>query len=191
MWSLSLLNCLFRRRSKKTSKLRITGLREGNLPVTGEYPAQMASNEENVSTWWRRHDDRNILYKVRTLFLCSSSVSFNIRIWTTPNEQSPLQWRHNERDGVLYFKSPASRLFVQSFVQVHIKENIKAPRHWLWWGESPGGRWIPLTKGQWRRKCFHLMTSSWHDLIFVWLENDKRWVNDESYNRCPFAFVGM
>ena len=23
------------------------------------------------------------------------------------------------------------------------------------------GRWIPLTKGQWRGKCFHLMTPSW------------------------------
>ena len=22
--------------------------------------------------------------------------------------------------------------------------------------------WIPRTKGQWRRKCFHLMTSSWY-----------------------------
>ena len=28
-------------------------------------------------------------------------------------------------------KSPASRLFVQPFVQAQIKENIKAPRHWL------------------------------------------------------------
>ena len=32
-----LLNRLFRRRSKKTSKLRITGLCEGNWPVTGEF----------------------------------------------------------------------------------------------------------------------------------------------------------
>ena len=35
-------------RSRKTSKLRITGLCEGNSPVTGEFPAQMASNAENV-----------------------------------------------------------------------------------------------------------------------------------------------
>ena len=39
-----LLNRLFRRRSKKTSMLCITGLREGNSPVTGEFPAQRASN---------------------------------------------------------------------------------------------------------------------------------------------------
>ena len=41
-----LLNRLFRRRSKKTSKLRVTGLCAGNSPGTGEFPAQMASNAE-------------------------------------------------------------------------------------------------------------------------------------------------
>ena len=51
-----LLNRLFRRRSKKTSKLRVTGLCVGNSPGTGEFPAQMASNAENVSIWWRHHD---------------------------------------------------------------------------------------------------------------------------------------
>ena len=43
------------RSSKKTSKLRVTGLCEGNSPVTGEFPAQRASNAENVSIWWRHH----------------------------------------------------------------------------------------------------------------------------------------
>ena len=36
------LNCLFRRRSKIISKLRVTGLCAGNSP-------------ENVSIWWRHH----------------------------------------------------------------------------------------------------------------------------------------
>ena len=40
-----LLNRLFRHRSKKTSKLRVTGLREGNLPVAGDFPSQRASNQ--------------------------------------------------------------------------------------------------------------------------------------------------
>ena len=35
-------------------------------------------------------------------------------------------------------KSPASRLFTQSFIQVQTKENIKAPRHWPLWGEFTG-----------------------------------------------------
>ena len=50
-----LLSCLFGHRSKKTAKLRVTGLCEGNSPVTGEFPAQRASNAENVSIWWRHH----------------------------------------------------------------------------------------------------------------------------------------
>ena len=50
-----LLNRLFRRRSKKTSKLRVTGLCVVNSPVAGDVPAQMASNAENVSIWWRHH----------------------------------------------------------------------------------------------------------------------------------------
>ena len=50
-----LLNCLFSRRSKKTSKLRVTGLWDGNSPVTGQFPSQRASNAENVSIWWRHH----------------------------------------------------------------------------------------------------------------------------------------
>ena len=50
-----LLNRLFTRRSNKTSKFRVTGLCVGNSPVTGEFPAQMASNAENVSVWWRHH----------------------------------------------------------------------------------------------------------------------------------------
>ena len=50
-----LLNRLFRRRSKKTPKLRVTGFCAGNSPVTGEFPAQRASNAENVSIWWRHH----------------------------------------------------------------------------------------------------------------------------------------
>ena len=41
-----LLNHLFRRGSKKTPKLRVIDLCKGNSPVTGEFPAQRASNAE-------------------------------------------------------------------------------------------------------------------------------------------------
>ena len=50
-----LRNRFFRRRSKKTSKLRVTGLYKGNSPVTGEFPSQRASNAEHVSSRWRHH----------------------------------------------------------------------------------------------------------------------------------------
>ena len=53
---------------RKTSKLCVTGLCAGNSPVTGEFPAQMVSNAENVSIWWRHHE-----------VLFPSSVSTRIR----------------------------------------------------------------------------------------------------------------
>ena len=46
-------------RSKKTSKLRITGLCEGNSAVTSEFPIQRAINMENVSIWWCHHGRSN------------------------------------------------------------------------------------------------------------------------------------
>ena len=62
-----LLSRLFRRRSKKTSKLRVTGLCAVNSPVTGDFPAQMASNAENVSIWWRHHV---VFHLVNMWFIC-------------------------------------------------------------------------------------------------------------------------
>ena len=68
-----LLNRLFRRRWKKTSKLRVTGLCAGNSPGTGEFPAQMAQLCGNVSIWWR-HYEENLHYDIRcakTRCICS------------------------------------------------------------------------------------------------------------------------
>ena len=69
-----LLNRLFRRKSKKTSKLRVTGLCAGNSPGTGEFSAQMASYAENVSIWWRHHGmckvlDHFTIWNVSNLFM--------------------------------------------------------------------------------------------------------------------------
>ena len=41
---------------RKHLKLHVTGLCAGNSPGTGEFPAQMASNAENVSVSWRHHE---------------------------------------------------------------------------------------------------------------------------------------
>ena len=40
---------------KKISKLRVTGPWAENSPVTGEFPAQKASNAENLFIWWSHH----------------------------------------------------------------------------------------------------------------------------------------
>ena len=50
-----LLNRLFRRRLKKILKLLATDLCAWNSPMAGEFPAQMASNAENGTIWWRHH----------------------------------------------------------------------------------------------------------------------------------------
>ena len=50
-----LFNRLFRCGSRKTSKLRVTGLCEENTLVTVEFSAQRVSNAENVFIWGRLH----------------------------------------------------------------------------------------------------------------------------------------
>ena len=52
-----LFSRLFRRRSKKT-KLRVTGLCEGNPLLISGFPSQTASDARNVSIWWRHHVHR-------------------------------------------------------------------------------------------------------------------------------------
>ena len=62
---------------KKISKLRVTGLCVGNSPGTGEFPAQMASNAENVSLWWRHY----VLVKFRYIigYWCPRSGLHHVR----------------------------------------------------------------------------------------------------------------
>ena len=50
-----LLNRSSRCKSKKISKLHVTGLYAGNSPVTDEFLAQRANNAQNVSIWLRHH----------------------------------------------------------------------------------------------------------------------------------------
>ena len=80
-WCGALMFSLIWAWSKKTSKLSVTGLCEGNSPVTGEFPAQRASKAENVSIWWRYYaiyciTDMTILYiiKYRQLMVWCKSL---------------------------------------------------------------------------------------------------------------------
>ena len=95
-----LLNRLFRR---KTLKLRITDLCAGNSPMTGEFPAQMASNAENVSIWWRHHGLNKIL--CIPLVLCSISQCQKLRkIFTGPIQVTFELYGHLRCLQVLYSK---------------------------------------------------------------------------------------
>ena len=88
-----LLNRLFRRRSNKTSKLCVTGLCEGNSPVTGEFPSQRASNAENVSIWWRHHEYSRRCEEINCPILQTSSL-WHFNCYKTSWISSPFwSWR--------------------------------------------------------------------------------------------------
>ena len=108
-----LLNHLFRRRSKKTSKLRVTGLCAGNSPVTSEFPAQMVSNAQNVSIWWRHHGWR-----------CFSRV----KSLTHYSDVACSSWSR---------KSTKTRIVVLKLVQTKTKEIKNSPHHWLFLRNLP------------------------------------------------------
>ena len=64
------LDCLhthmLRRRSKKTSKLRVTG-HCGNNRWPADSPSQRTSNAENVSIWWRHPEIEGPAHSARWL----------------------------------------------------------------------------------------------------------------------------
>ena len=78
-----LLNHLFRRRKKKTSKFRVTGLSEGNPPVTRGFPSERASDAETISIRWRHH-----------MMLQGDNVmrGFEAWSWRICVEKSYVQW---------------------------------------------------------------------------------------------------
>ena len=89
-------------RSKKTSKLRVTGLCAGDSPVTDEFPAQMASNAENVSIWWRHHElftPCQHTTSTRSKHSVSQRIIFQILIdYTLPAksmEYFEAKWKHS------------------------------------------------------------------------------------------------
>ena len=80
-----LLNRLFKLRSKKTTKLRTTGLCAGNSPGTGEFPAQMASYTKNVSIWWCHRVTISVVSNVaahtqNAIAVCIENVSTVLKV---------------------------------------------------------------------------------------------------------------
>ena len=71
-----LLNGLFGHKLKKTSKVRVTGLCEGNSPVTGEFPVQKGRNGENVSIWWRHHENDSFAAAIEYMGFINITVFF-------------------------------------------------------------------------------------------------------------------
>ena len=61
-------------RLKKAPNLRVTGLCEGNSPVTGEFTAPKASDAEKASIWWRNHSLHEVCLLVNP-FACGRFVA--------------------------------------------------------------------------------------------------------------------
>ena len=76
----------------------------------------------------------------------------NVRVYIHQLNINPLRWRHNEHGGVSNYQ-PCDCLLNDLF-RCRSKKTLAFVREWT------SDRWIPRTKGQWRGKCFHLMTSS-------------------------------
>ena len=76
-----LLKRLFRHKWKKTSKLRVTALCEGNSPETVEVPTQRASNAESISIWLRHHVHYVYHSVGTTMRLCwfSEIIAFSLK----------------------------------------------------------------------------------------------------------------
>ena len=125
-----LLNRLFRHRSKITSKLRVTGLCAGNSPGTGEFPAQMASNAENASVWWRHHIMLGNMHRVTMKYIDNTSKE------STKNDDIPTKFLQN-----VYFIAGASytryvlpnhrqSTLVQQLPWGKQQKTIKTTHHW-------------------------------------------------------------
>ena len=81
-----------------------------------------------------------------------------------------LQWRHNERNGI----SNHQRLdFCSTVCYGADQRKHRSSATLAFVGGTAGDRWIPITKGQWRGWCSHLMTT--HD---NWSSANKDTVKD-------------
>ena len=63
----------------------LSGLCAGNSAVTSEFPAQMASNAENVSIWWCHHD-----IKIQMQLRCVlGTLTSKVTLFTIPHIHPP------------------------------------------------------------------------------------------------------
>ena len=127
---------------------------EGNSPVTGEFPAQRASNAENVSIWWRHHvywdnwNPSSLSPRRQTVHTVHAQchgwpgdarnqrnsrhcIGLVLHGWENYCVITALDWGSHSLDSdvtwaSLLLKSPANRMFVQRLVQANNKRNITA-----------------------------------------------------------------
>ena len=151
-----LLNRLVRRKSKKTSKLCVTGLCARNSPGTGEFPAQMASNAENVSIWWRHHVVASVPFiNINDTHFCKGNdlwghsldicATLKSRSNTRKDHDDVIKWKHFpcywpfvrgvHRSPVLPLTNASDGAF-DVFYDMRLNKRL-SKQSWGWWFETP------------------------------------------------------
>ena len=123
----------FRWRSRKSSKLRVTGFGEGNSPVTGEFPAQRASNAENVFIWWRHRGQSYDFWNILVNMSHESRKHDDVITW----RGFPSYWPLVRGIHLSPVDSPKKRPVAWSFddfFDIHMKKNgqtVESPVIWI------------------------------------------------------------
>ena len=142
-----LLNRLFRRRSKKTSKLRATGLCVWNSPGTGEFPAQMASDAENVSIWWCHH------VEISKGVICGWSALCLLMPWCY--SKNIISIHYGKALNVIYFRPGCvEKKGWPGFLKVNIRSEVSGPK-WSICPEIGTAPLWPQTKYSLSVNCIH------------------------------------
>ena len=134
--------------TKKTSKLHVTGLYEGNPQVTGGFPSQRTSYAENVSIWWCYHEYLSVLCTANMNHLLHGCTHLERK---HNNNMSTIQWSwgitidwHILMGASQWYHmsitaseiTPATPLFVQQLVWAVYKEISKVLITSGFWGPS-------------------------------------------------------
>ena len=122
-------------------------------------------------------------------------VSSAVKVLFSSSMRTSFCWKNHHIDVIMttlnndHLKSPASRLFTQTFIQTQIKENIKAPRHWPLCGEFTGTGEFPA-----QRASYAVNVSIWwrHHVMAPWCGNAlyvavKLWGKSTGHRWIPLA----
>ena len=130
----------------------------GEFTGTGEFPAQRASNAENVSIWWRHHVYKFIVYYHPSLNKNLSQLVHQHNFQTTFrfNAMRPGQNRwYFADDTIMNFLERKSLRFGWNVIQfmflwnkrmMHMRLKHNAHQMETFSASLAGDRWIPLTK---------------------------------------------
>ena len=141
-------NRLIRHRSKKTAKLRVTGLWEENQPVAGGFPSQRASNEEKcfhlmTSSWVvlsfvsshviQCYNSRDVFIPAiqQDCFTCTTTIAWLLLYqWSNPGWYG-YSWPWQTHDDVIKWKHfPRYWPFVRG---IH-RSPVNSPHKGQWHG---------------------------------------------------------